>query len=87
MLLFSQCARSWNPEDRISELHWSARDQGMSGKTRFVVALTGMVVVLIGELAAVFELRALATSPAFIIGFAATAGLGFWAMSFHRLGR
>jgi hypothetical protein len=45
-----------------------------------------MVVVLICELVAIFE-RALATSPAFIMGFGAISALGFWAMSFHRLGR
>jgi hypothetical protein len=45
-----------------------------------------MVVVLICELVAAFE-RALASSPAFIVGFAAISALGFWAKSFHRLGR
>ena len=58
----------------------------MSSKTKLIVALTGMVAVLICELVAVFE-RALFTSPAFIMGFAVISGLGFWAMSFHRLGR
>jgi hypothetical protein len=58
----------------------------MSSKTKLIVALTGMVVVLICELVAVFE-RTLASSPAFIVGFAAISALGFWAMSFHRLGR
>jgi hypothetical protein len=58
----------------------------MSSKTKLIVALTGMVVVLICELVAIFE-RALATSSAFIMGFAAISALGFWAMSFHRLGR
>jgi hypothetical protein len=58
----------------------------MSSKTKLIVALTGMVVVLICELAAIFE-RALATSPAFLMGFAAISALGFWAMAFHRLGR
>jgi hypothetical protein len=45
-----------------------------------------MVVVLICALLAIFE-RALAASPVFIIGFAGISALGFWAMSFHRLGR
>jgi hypothetical protein len=45
-----------------------------------------MMIVLICELVAIFE-RALATSPAFIMGFAAISALGFWAMSFHQLGR
>ena len=58
----------------------------MSSRTKLIVALTGMVVVLICELVVIFE-RALATSPAFIMGFAAISALGFWAMSFHRLGR
>jgi hypothetical protein len=58
----------------------------MSSKTKLIVALTGTVVVLIGELVAIFE-RALATTPAFIMGFAAISALGFWAISFHRLGR
>ena len=51
----------------------------MSSKTKLIVALTGMVVVLICESVAVFE-RALASSPAFILGFAAISALGFWAM-------
>ena len=59
----------------------------MSSKTKLIVALTGMVVVLSCELLAIFFQRALATSPAFILGFAAISALGFWAMSFHRLGR
>jgi hypothetical protein len=59
----------------------------MNSKTKLVVALAGMVVVLTCELVAVFE-RALATSsPAFILGFGVISALGFWAMSFHRLGR
>lgn len=58
----------------------------MSSKTKFVAALTGVAIVLLCELAAIFE-RALATTPAFLVGFAAIAALGFWAMSFHRLGR
>ena len=58
----------------------------MGGKTKLIVALAGMVVVLICQSVAVFE-RALATSPALIVGFAAISTLGFWAMSFHRLGR
>jgi hypothetical protein len=58
----------------------------MHRKTKLIVALSGMVVVLICELVAIFE-RALATSPAFIMGFGAISALGFWAMSFHRLGR
>lgn len=59
----------------------------MSSKTKLIMALAGMVVVLICELLAIFFQRALATSPAFIIGFAAITALGFWAMSLHRLGR
>ena len=51
----------------------------MSSKTKLIVALTGMVVVLICESVAVFE-RALASSQAFILGFAAISALGFWAM-------
>ena len=58
----------------------------MSSKTKLIVALTGMVVVLICESVAICE-RALATSPAILMGFAAISALGFWAMSFHRLGR
>jgi len=58
----------------------------MSSKTKLIVPLTGMVVVLVCELVAIFE-RALVSSPAFIMGFAAISALGFWAMSFHRLGR
>lgn len=58
----------------------------MSSKTKLVVALTGMVVVLMCELVAIFE-GALATSPAFLMGFAVISALGFWAMSLHRLGR
>ncbi|MGA7107450.1 MAG: hypothetical protein WBV28_09420 [Terracidiphilus sp.] len=58
----------------------------MSRRTKLIVALTGMAVVLIGELVAIFE-RGFATSPAFLLGFAAISALGFWAMSFHRLGR
>jgi hypothetical protein len=58
----------------------------MSGKTKPIVALTGMVVVLICELVAVFERALAATSPAFIIGFAVISALGFWAMSYRRLG-
>lgn len=58
----------------------------MSSKIKFIVAVSGMVVVLIGELVASFE-RALATSPVFLMGFAVISALGFWAMSFHRLGR
>ncbi len=64
-----------------------ARDQSMSSKTKLIVALAGMVVVLTCELLAIFFQGALATSPALIIGFAAIAALGFWAMSLHRLGR
>ena len=59
----------------------------MSSRTKLIVALTGMVVVLICELVAVFERALAATSPAFIMGFAVVSALGFWAMSFHRLGR
>jgi hypothetical protein len=58
----------------------------MRSKTKLIVALTGILVVLICESVAIFE-RALATSPAFIMGFAAMSALGFWAMSIHRLGR
>ncbi len=58
----------------------------MTDKTKLIVALTGMVGVLICESVAVFE-HTLATTPAFLLGFAAIAALGFWAMSFHRLGR
>jgi hypothetical protein len=58
----------------------------MSSKTKVFIPLTGMAVVLICELVVIFE-RALATIPAVIIGFAAISALGFWAMSFHRLGR
>ena len=59
----------------------------MSNKTKLIVAVTGMVVVLVCELVAVFERALLATSPAFILGFAVISTLGFWAMSFHRAGR
>jgi hypothetical protein len=59
----------------------------MSNKIKLIVAVTGMVVALICELVAVFERALLATSPAFIMGFAAISALGFWAMSFHRAGR
>lgn len=59
----------------------------MSDKSKLVVAVTGMAVVLIGELVAVFERALVVTSPGFVIGFAAISALGFWAMSFHRLGR
>jgi len=59
----------------------------MSSKTKLMVALTGMAVVLICELVAVYERALLATSPAFILGFAVISALGFWAMSSHRLGR
>ncbi|MGA8728153.1 MAG: hypothetical protein WB608_05325 [Terracidiphilus sp.] len=58
----------------------------MSSKTKLIIALTGMVVVLICELVAIFD-HTLAARPAFIIGFAIIAALGFWAMSLHRLGR
>jgi hypothetical protein len=46
-----------------------------------------MVVVLIIESVAIFERALAATSPAFILSFAVISALGFWAMSFHRLGR
>lgn len=59
----------------------------MSSKAKLIVTLTGMAVVLICELVAIFERVLLATSPAFILGFAAISALGFWAMSFHRPGR
>ena len=59
----------------------------MSGKTKLIGAVTGMVAVLICELVAVFERTLLATSPVFILGFAVISALGFWAMSLHRLGR
>jgi hypothetical protein len=59
----------------------------MHRKTKLIVALSGMVVVLICELVAIFERALATTSPAFIIGFAVISALGFWAMSFHRLGR
>ncbi len=62
----------------------------MSSRTTFIAALTGMVVVLIVltcALLAVFERASQAASPAFILGFAVISALGFWAMSFHRLGR
>jgi hypothetical protein len=59
----------------------------MSDKTKFIAAVTGMVVVLICELVAVFQSALLATSPLLIMGFAVISALGFWAMSFHRAGR
>ncbi|HSZ17069.1 MAG TPA: hypothetical protein VK764_08210 [Terracidiphilus sp.] len=58
----------------------------MRSKTKLIVALTGMAIVLICEFVAIFE-RGFATSPAFLLGFAAISTLGFWAMSLHRLGR
>ena len=58
----------------------------MSSKTKLIVALTGMVVVLTCELVAIFERAWATTSPAFILGFAVISTLGFWAMSFHRPG-
>ena len=57
----------------------------MSNRNRLIVALSGMAVVLIGEGWAVVERTS--ASPAFIMGFAVLSALGFWAMSFHRLGR
>lgn len=57
----------------------------MSSKRRLILALTGTVAVSICELVAIFD-RTLATRPLFIVGFAAITALGFWAMSFHRLG-
>jgi hypothetical protein len=59
----------------------------MRSKKKLIVALTGMVAVLICELAAILDRAWVATSPAFILGFAVLSALGFWAMSFHRLGR
>jgi hypothetical protein len=58
----------------------------MRSKGRLIVPITGMVVVLICEWVAIVD-RALATSPAFIVGFAVVSALGFWAMSLDRLGR
>lgn len=58
----------------------------MGRKTRLILALTGILVVSGGELMAVFQ-RAWATTPTFLMGFAAISALGFWAMSFHRLGQ
>ena len=62
-------------------------DSCMSSKTKLIVALTGMVAMLICELVALFERAWVATSPAFLLGFAVVSALGFWAMSFHRQGR
>jgi len=59
----------------------------MNSKSKLIAALTGMAVVLICELVAVFERAWLTTSPVFMLGFAAIAALGFWAMSLHRLER
>jgi hypothetical protein len=59
----------------------------MRSKCKLIVALTGMVVVLICELVAIFERALATTSPAFIAGFGVISALGFWAMSFHRLER
>jgi hypothetical protein len=57
----------------------------MSNKARLVVALMGMTLVLICEAVAIYE--RVSMTPAFLVGFAALSALGFWAMSFHRLGR
>jgi hypothetical protein len=59
----------------------------MHRKTKLIVALSGMVVVLICELVAIFERALVTTSPVFIMGFAVISALGFWTMSFRRLGR
>jgi hypothetical protein len=58
----------------------------MSRKAKLILALTGMVVVLICEVVAILK-PTLATRPVFVMGFAAIAAGGFWAMSFHRPGR
>lgn len=75
------------PKIGLEGLDSTATDQCMSSKTKLVVALTGMAVVLICELVAVFDRALATTSPAFLSGFAVLSALGFWAMSFHRLGR
>ncbi len=58
----------------------------MSRKAKFILALTGVVVVLTCELVVVFD-RTLAARPILLLAFGIVAALGFWAMSFHRLGR
>ncbi len=57
----------------------------MKNKSKLVLALTGMIQVLICESVAIYERASI--TPAFILGFAVLSALGFWAMSFHRLGR
>jgi hypothetical protein len=59
----------------------------MHRKTKLILALSGMAVVFICELVAIFERALATTSPVFIMGFAVVSALGFWAMSFHRVGR
>jgi hypothetical protein len=59
----------------------------MRSKTKLIVAFSGMAVVLISESVAIFERALATTSPAFVVGIGVISALGFWAMSFDRLGR